>query len=159
MSDSLQPHGLQHSSFPIPHHLPVLSQTSCSLSRWCHPTISSFVVSLLLLPSVFPSVRVFSNELALHIRWPKNWSFSFSINPSNEYRFPLELSSLTLLSKGLSRVFSSTTVRKHQFFGDQPSMVHFSHSYMTTGKITALTRHTSLAKWCLCFLIHCLGLS
>ena len=74
----------------------------------CHP--------LLLLPSVFPSIRVFSSESALRIRWPKYCSFSFSISPSNEYsEFPLGLTGLiSLLSKGLSRVFSSTTVRKHQ---------------------------------------------
>ena len=72
----------------------------------CHP---------LLLPSIFPSIRVFSNELALWIRWPKYWSFSFSISPSNEYSgwFPLGLTSLTsLLSKGLSKIFSSTQVHQ-----------------------------------------------
>ena len=80
---------------------------------------------LLFLPSIFPTIRVFSNELALHIRWPKYWSFSFSIGPFNEYS---ELISfridwlISLQSKGLSRVFSSTTVRKHQFFGTQPSL-------------------------------------
>ena len=57
---------------------------SCSLSRWCYLTISSFC-PLLLLPSIFPSIRVFSSELALHIRWSKLWSFSFAISPSNEY--------------------------------------------------------------------------
>ena len=83
----------------------------------------------LLLPSVFPSIRVFSNELALCIRWPKYWSFSFSISPSNEYsRFPLELIGLiSLLSKGLSRVFSSTSVLKNPFFGTQLSLWSNSH--------------------------------
>ena len=84
----------------------------------CHP--------LLLLPSIFLSVRVFSNEAALCIRWPKYWSFSFSINPSNEYFqdwFPLGLTGwIFLLSKGVSRVFSNTTVQKHQFFGAQLSL-------------------------------------
>ena len=72
---------------------------------------------LLLLPSIFPSIRVFSNESTLQIRWPKYWSFNFSISPSNEYsEFPLGLTDLiSLLSKGLSRVFFSTTVQKHQF--------------------------------------------
>ena len=73
---------------------------------------------LFLLPSVFPSIRVFSNELALHIRWSKYWSFSFSISPSNEYLvwFLLVLTGLISLQfKGLSRVFSSTALRKHQF--------------------------------------------
>ena len=80
---------------------------------------------LLLLPSIFPSIRVFSNESALRIRWPKYWSFSFSISPSNE---PQDWSPLwwtgwiSLQSKGLSRVFSNTTVQKHQFFSAQLSL-------------------------------------
>ena len=85
MSDSLQPHGLQQPRPPCPSPTPRVYSNSCPLSRWCHPTISSSVVPILLLPSVFPSVRVFSNESVLHIRWPKYWSFSFSISPSNEY--------------------------------------------------------------------------
>ena len=80
---------------------------------------------LLLLPSVFPSIRVFSNESALQIRWPKYKSFSFSISPSNEYsgRFPLGLTGLiSLQSRALSRVFSNTTVQKHKFSGVQLSL-------------------------------------
>ena len=76
--------------------------------------------SLLLPPSVFPSIRVFSNESVLVIRWPKYWSFSFSISPSNEYSGLISLGGtgrISLQSKGLSRVFSNTTVQKHQFFG------------------------------------------
>ena len=69
--------------FLVLHHLPELAH-SCPLSWWCHPTISSCYL-LLLLPSIFPSIRVFSNELALCIRSSKYWSFSFSISPSNEY--------------------------------------------------------------------------
>ena len=68
---------------------------------------------LLLLPSIFPSIRVFSNESALHIRWPKYWSFSFSISPFNEYSGMISFRKI-LQSKGFSRVFSSTTVQKHQ---------------------------------------------
>ena len=74
---------------------------------------------LLLLPSIFPSIRVFSNESVLHIRWPQYWSFSFSISASNQYSglIPLGLTGLiSLQSKGLSRVFSTTTVQKNQFF-------------------------------------------
>ena len=78
----------------------------------CHP--------LLLLPSIFPGIRVFSKESVLRIRWPKYWSFSFSISPSNEYSglisFKIDVR-ISLLSKGLSRVFSNTTAQKHQFFG------------------------------------------
>ena len=74
---------------------------------------------LLLLPSIFPSIRVFSSESALHIRWPKYWSFSFNISPSNGYSGLIFLrwtGWISLQSKGLSRVFSNTTVQKHQFF-------------------------------------------
>ena len=88
----------------------------------CHP--------LLLLPSVFPSIRVFSNKSVLHIRWPKYWSFSFSISPSNEYsgQISFRMDWLDLLVvKGFSRVFSNTTVQKHQFFSVQPSLWSNSH--------------------------------
>ena len=79
----------------------------------------------LLLPSIFPSIRVFSNESILRIRWPKYWSFSFNVSPSNEHQVwsPLEWTGwISLQSKGLSRVFSNTIVQKHQFFGTQLSL-------------------------------------
>ena len=81
----------------------------------CHP--------LLLPPSIFPSIKVFSSESVLHIKWPKFWSFSFSISPSSEYRGLISFridGLISLLSQGLSRVFSNTTVQKHQFFGGIP---------------------------------------
>ena len=88
----------------------------------CHP--------LLPLLSIFPSIRVFSNELALYIRWPKYWSFSFSISPSNEYSelvsFRIDWFYL-LAVQGTLKVFSSTTVQKHQFFSAQPSLWSSSH--------------------------------
>ena len=84
MSDSLQPHGLQHARPPCPSPTPGVYSNSCPLSRLCHPTISSWH-PVLLPPSIFPSIRVFSNEPVLRIRWPKDWSFSFNISPSNEY--------------------------------------------------------------------------
>ena len=88
----------------------------------CHP--------LFLLLSIFPSIRVFSNELALCIRWPKYWSFSSSISPSNEYSelvsFRIDWFNL-LAVQGTLKVFSSTTVWKHQFFGTQPSLWPNSH--------------------------------
>ena len=80
---------------------------------------------LLLPPSIFPSIRVFSNESVLRIRWPKYWSFSFNISPFNEHSglISFRMDWLDLLqSKGLSRVFSNTTVQKHQFFGAQLSL-------------------------------------
>ena len=85
---------------------------------------------LLLLPSIFPSIRVFPNESVLHIRWPKYWSFNFSISPSNTYLglISFRMDWLDLLqSKVLSRVFSNTTVPKHQFFGIQLSLWSNSH--------------------------------
>ena len=111
--------------FPVLHYLPELAQTHF---HWvgdailCHP--------LLFLPSIFPSIRVFSNESTLCIKWPKYWSFSFSISPSNEYSglisFRINWFDL-LVSKGLSRIFSNTTLQKHQFFGTQPSLWSNSH--------------------------------
>ena len=84
---------------------------------------------LLFLPSLFPSITVFSSYSDLHIRWSKYWSFNFSISPSNVQGWrPLGLTGLIYLqSKGLSRVFSSTTIWKHQFFSAQPSLWSSSH--------------------------------
>ena len=102
--------------FPVLHQLPELVMTSNHLIL-CHP--------LLLLPSFFPNIRVFSSESVLHIRWPKYWSFSFSVNPSKEYSglisFRIDWFDF-LESKGLSRIFSNTTVQMHQFFGAQLSL-------------------------------------
>ena len=84
VSYSLQPHGLQHTRLLCPSPSPGVCWNSCPLSWWCYLTILSSAASLLL-PSVFPSIRVFSSESAVHIRWPKYWSFSFSISPFNEY--------------------------------------------------------------------------
>ena len=88
---------------------------------------------LLLLPSIFTRIRVFSNQSVLCIRWPKYWSFSFNISPSNEYsglRFPLGWTGwISLQSKGLSKVFSNTTGQKHQFFSAWLSLGSNSHIY------------------------------
>ena len=85
MSDSLRPHEPQHARPPCPSPTPRVHPNSCPSSQWCHLTISSSVIPILPLPSIFPSIRVFSNESALRIRWPKFWSFSFNISPSNEH--------------------------------------------------------------------------
>ena len=118
MSSSLQPHGL-HCPSPTPR----ACSNSCPLSWWCHPTISSSVVPFFSCLQSSPSIRVFPNELALRIGWPKYWSFSFSISPSNDYSgfisFRIDWFDL-LAVQGLSRVFSSTTVQRHQFFSAQP---------------------------------------
>ena len=81
MSDSLRPHGLQHARLPCPSLSPGVYRNS-SLIPFNHLILSH---PLLLLPSIFPSIRVFSNELSLRIRWPEYWNFSFSLSPSNEY--------------------------------------------------------------------------
>ena len=106
-----------YARFPCHHQLPELVQIQAHLTL-CGP---------LLLPSIFSSIRVFSNESVLHIRWPKDWSFSFSISPSNEYpgliSFRMDwFQPISLKSKGFSRVFSNTTVQKHQFFSAQVSL-------------------------------------
>ena len=88
---------------------------------------------LLLLPSIFPSSRDFSNKSVVCIRWPKYWSFIFSICPSNEYSGPISLrltGLISLLSKGLSGVFSSTTVESHRFFGVLSSLRSSSHNHI-----------------------------
>ena len=138
MSHSLRPHELQHARPPCPSPTsgvhPTMSIVSVMPSNHlilCHP--------LLLLPSIFPSIRVFSNESALCIRWPKFWSFSSNISPSNEHPglifFKMDWLDL-LESKGLSRVFSNTTVQKHQFFSSilQLNTTLFS-IYLTASKL------------------------
>ena len=108
----------------------------------CHP--------FLLMPSIFPSVRVFSIEPALHIKWPKYWSFSFSISPSNEYSglISFRIDRLDLLAvqgtlKSLLQYHSSrASILRHSAF----LIVQLSHPYMTTGKTIALTRRTFVGK-------------
>ena len=83
--DTLRPHGLQHARLPHPSSSSRACSNSCPRCWWCHPTISSSVVPLLLPPSILPSIRVFSNEPILCIRWPKYLSFRFSVSSSTEY--------------------------------------------------------------------------
>ena len=85
MSDSLWPHGLQHARLPCPSPAPGAYSNSCPSHQWCHPNISSSVVPFSSHLQIFPSIRVFSSESVIRIRWPKYWSFSFNISPSNEY--------------------------------------------------------------------------
>ena len=135
MSDSLWPHGLQHSRPPCPSPTPrVYPLMSIELVMpsnhliLCHP--------LLLLPSIFLSIRIFSNESVLHIRWPQYWSFSFCISPSNEYS--------GLISFRMELMLLNTTIQKHQFFGTQLSL--WSNFNMTTRKTIAFTRRTFVGK-------------
>ena len=122
MSDSLQPHdSARQASLFITNSRRLLKLMSIESVMASNHFI--LCCPLLPLPSIFLSVRVFSNESALCIRWPKYWSFSFSISSSNEYsEFPLGLTCLILQSKGLSRVFSNTTIQKHQLFSAQLSL-------------------------------------
>ena len=123
MSDSLWPHEPQHAS------LSIINSGSSLKSMSIESVLPSnhliLRCPLLLLPSVFPSIRVFSNESALRIQWPKYWSLSFIISPCNEHPglISFRIDCLDLLAvQGLSRVFSNTTVQKHQFFGTQLSL-------------------------------------
>ena len=124
VSDSLWSHGLQHDSLPCP-SIPwsLLKLTSIELLMPSNHLI--FCCPLLLLPSIFPNIRIFPSESVFCTRWSKYWSFSFSINPSNEYSGLISLgltNLLSLLFKEFSRVFSNTTVQKHQFLSAQPSL-------------------------------------
>ena len=158
VSDSLWPHGLQHARLPCP----ALSPGVCPfMFRFMSvelmiPSISSSVFPFSSCPQIFPSIRVFSNESVLHIRWPKGWSFSFSISASNEYSglisFGIDWFDL-LAVKGLWRVFSQhhslkvSFLRRLAFF-----MVQLTHLYMTIGKTAALT-----ARILLLFQVNCCG--
>ena len=104
---------------------------------------------LLLLPPIPPSIKVFPSESALRMRWPKYWSFSFSISPSSEHpgliSFRIDWLDLLAVQGTLKRLLQHT-VQKHQFFGAQLSSQSNSHPYMTTGKTIALTRQTFVGK-------------
>ena len=149
VSNSLRFQGLQHNRFPCPSPSPRACSNSCSLSWWCHPTISS-CHPLLLLPSIFPSITVFPNESALRIRWSNYWSFSFSICTSNEYSglisfrmYWLDLFAVQGTLKSLLQHHSSkaSIFQCSAFF-----TVQLSHPYMTTGKNIALTIQTFVSQ-------------
>ena len=138
VSDSLQPHEPQHTRPPCPPPTASIYPNPCPLSRWCHPTISSS--ALLLPPSIFPSIRVFSNESVLRISWPKYWSFSFSISPSNEYSglISSRMDWLDLLAvQGIlkSLLQNYVSLKASVLLRSAFVMVQLSHPYMTTGKI------------------------
>ena len=111
------------------------------------PSSHLILCYLLLLPPIPPRIRIFSNESTFRMRWPKYWSFSFSISSSKEHpgliSFRMDWLDLLAVQVG---VFSNTTVQKHQFFGAQLSSVQLSHPYTTTGKTIALTRQTIVGK-------------
>ena len=135
--------------FTVLHYLPEFAQTHV---HWVGDAIHHLILCrpLLLLPSIFPSIRVFSNQSALRIRWPKYWSFSFSIGPSNEYSglisFRIDCSALLAVQGTLKSLLqhhsSKASVLQHSAF----FMVQLSHPSMTTGKNIALTRRTFVGK-------------
>ena len=149
VSDSLQPHELQHARPPCPSPTPGVHPNSCPLSRWCHPTISSSVVPS---PSALnlSQHQVFSIETVLRIRWPKYSSFSFNMSPSNEHSglISFRMDGLDLLAvqgtlKSLLQHHSSKAwILQHSAF----FTVQLSHPYMTAGKTIALTRWTFVGK-------------
>jgi len=133
VSNSLRPHGLQHTRLPCLSPTPGAYSNSCPLSQWCHP------ISVIPFSSRFQShsIRIFSNKSVLCIRWPKYWSFSFSISPSNEYSGLISFRMDWLdprQSKGLSRVFSNTTVQNHQ----KPSL---ALSFLYSPILTSIHNH------------------
>ena len=120
----------------------------------CHP--------LLLLSSIFPSIWVFSNGSVLRIRWPKYWSFSFNISPSNEHSglISFRMDWLDLLAvQGTLKTLLYQSSKASILWCSAFFIVQLSHPYMTTGKTIALTRQTFVGKVCLCLLIYCLGWS
>ena len=118
---------------------------------------------LLLLPSILLSIRVFSNESALCIKWPKYWSFSFSISPSNEYSglisFRMDWLDLLAIQGILKNLFQHHSSKASILWCSAFFRVQLSHPYMTTGKTIALTRRTFVGKVMSCFLICYLGWS
>ena len=129
--------------FPVLHYLPEFPQTHV-YCWWCHPTTSACCP--LLLPSIFPSIMVSSNESVLCIRWPKCWSFSFSISPYNGY---LGLISFRIdwLDFPAVQGTLSTTIRKHQFFHTQAFfIVQLLHPYMINGKTTTFDYYMDLCQ-------------
>ena len=153
VSDSLWHHGLQHVRLPCPSPVPGPCSNSCPLSRWCHPTILSSVAPLLLVPSILPSIRVFSNKSVIPVSQffasgGQNiaTSVSASVLPMNSQDwFPLGLTGLISLEehKSLLQHHSSkaSILQRSAFF-----MVQFSHPYMTTLKAVALTRWAFVDK-------------
>ena len=128
VSDSLQLHELQHASPPCPSPTPGVYPNSCPSSQRCHPAVSSSVITFSC-PKSLPESES-SSESTLHIRWPKYWSFSFSISPSSEHPglISFRMDWLDLLA--VQRILKSllhTTVQKHQFFGTQLSSQSNSH--------------------------------
>ena len=162
--NSLRPHGLHHARLPCPSPTPRTYSNSCPSSWWCHPTISSSVIPFSSCLQYFPASGSFPMSQFSSGGQSIEVSASASVLPMNiQDWFPLGLTGwISLPSKGLLRVFSNTTVQKHQFFGAQllysPTLI-FIHDISDTGKIKALTRWTFVGKVMSLLLICCLGSS
>ena len=137
------------SGFPVPQPSPGICSHSCPLSQLMSSN-HLILYHLLLLPSIFPNIRVFSNESALRIRWPKYWCFSVSISPSKEYSglisFRIDWFDLLAVQGTLNSLFQHHSSKASMFQRSAFFMVPLSHPYMTTGKTKALTRWTSVGK-------------
>ena len=149
VSDFLQPREPQHARPPCSSPTPGVHPNPCPLRPWCHPTISSSL-PLLPLPSIFPSIRVFSNESTLRIRWPKYWNFSFSISLSNGYlgliSFRMNWFDLLAVQGTLKSLLQYHSSKASVPWCSAFFTVQLSHPYMTTGKTIALTRWTFVGK-------------
>ena len=149
MYDSLWTHGLQHARLLCPYPSPSLFKLmSTELVMPAHHLI--LCLSLLLLPSIFPSIQVFSNELALRMRWPKYWSFNFSISPFSEYSglisFSFDWFDLLVVRGTLKSLLQHHSLKASIFWHSAFFMVQLSHPCMITGKTIALTIWISVNK-------------
>ena len=162
MSSSLTPHGLKYARLPCPSLSPWVYPNLCPFSQWCYLTISFSVIPFSSCPQSFLASGSFPMS-GLCIRWPKYWSFSFSISASNEYSglisFRMDWLDLLAAQETLKHLLQHHNWKASILWHCALFMVQLSHLYMTTGKTIALTVWTLLAKWYLCFLIRCLGLS
>ena len=147
MSDSLWPRELQHARPPCPSPTPGVHANPCPSSLWCHLILCH---PLLLLPPIFPSIRVFPNESALRIRWPKYGSFSSNISPSNEHpgliSFRMDWLDLLAVQETLKSFLQHHSSKASILWCSAFFIVQLSHPYMTTGKTIALTRRTFVGK-------------
>ena len=162
MSDSLRPHGLQHTRPPCQSPAPRVYQNSCPLSRWCHLAISSSVIPFASWLQSFPASGSFQMSQFFTPGGQNTgiWALA-SVLPMNiQNWFPLGWTGwISLHSKGLSRVFSNTTLQKHQCFGTQLSLWSNSHIHTWLLENPQLRLDGALLAKCLCFLICCLGWS
>ena len=155
-------HGLQHARSPCPSPTPRVYSNSMPIESAMSSNHFIFCLPLLL-PSIFPSIRVFSNESAFHIRWPKYWSSSFNISPSSDYSglisFRMDWLDLLAVQGTLKSLLQHHCLKASVIQHSVSFIVQLSHPYMTTGKSIALTRWTFVGKVMSLVLICCLGWS